>query len=41
MLVSTDPDLIEFARAYRNYGKFEHRVDGLNFRMSEFTAASG
>ena len=39
MLVSSDPDLIEFARAFRNYGKFEHEVDGLNFRMSEFTAA--
>ena len=41
MLVSADPDLIEFARKFRNYGKFEHEVDGLNFRMSEFTAALG
>ena len=41
MLVSADPDLIEFARSFRNYGKFEHKVDGLNFRMSEFTAALG
>ena len=39
VLVSADPDLIEFARKFRNYGKFEHEVDGLNFRMSEFTAA--
>jgi dTDP-4-amino-4,6-dideoxygalactose transaminase len=41
VLVSADPELIEFARKFRNYGKFEHRVDGLNFRMSEFTAALG
>ena len=39
VLVSGDDDLIEFARKFRNYGKFEHEVDGLNFRMSEFTAA--
>ena len=41
MLVSSDPELVEFARKFRNYGKFEHEVDGLNFRMSEFTAALG
>lgn len=41
MLVSKHPGLIEFARQYRNYGKFEHEVDGLNYRMSEFTAALG
>jgi perosamine synthetase len=41
VLVSGDPDLIEFARKFRNYGKLEHDVDGLNFRMSEFTAALG
>jgi dTDP-4-amino-4,6-dideoxygalactose transaminase len=41
MLVSGDRDLIEFARAFRNYGKPEHEVEGLNFRMSEFTAAIG
>ncbi len=39
VLVSGNPELIEFARKFRNYGKFEHEVDGLNFRMSEFTAA--
>ena len=39
VLVSSDPDLVEFARSFRNYGKFEHTVEGLNFRMSEFTAA--
>jgi dTDP-4-amino-4,6-dideoxygalactose transaminase len=41
MLVSRHPGLIEYARKYRNYGKFEHEVDGLNYRMSEFTAALG
>jgi perosamine synthetase len=41
VLVSGDPELLEFARKFRNYGKFEHEVDGLNFRMSEFTAALG
>jgi perosamine synthetase len=41
MLVSKNPELIEFARAYRNYGKFEYKVQGLNFRPSEFTAALG
>jgi dTDP-4-amino-4,6-dideoxygalactose transaminase len=39
VLVSRHDDLLEFARAFRNYGKPEHRVEGLNFRMSEFTAA--
>jgi len=41
MLVSKHPGLIEFARQYRNYGKFEHAVEGLNYRVSEFTAALG
>ena len=35
------PEVIEHARAFRNYGKPEHEVHGLNFRMSEFTAALG
>lgn len=39
VLVSRHPELLEFARAFRNYGKPEHQVEGLNFRMSEFTAA--
>jgi perosamine synthetase len=39
VLVSRRDDVLEFARAYRNYGKPEHAVAGLNFRMSEFTAA--
>ena len=41
VLVSANPELIEFAARFRNYGKFEHEVDGLNFRMSEFAAALG
>jgi dTDP-4-amino-4,6-dideoxygalactose transaminase len=41
VLVSSRPELIDFAAKFRNYGKFEHEVDGLNFRMSEFTAALG
>jgi dTDP-4-amino-4,6-dideoxygalactose transaminase len=41
MLVSADPELLVFARAYRSYGKPEHVVEGLNQRMSEFTAALG
>jgi dTDP-4-amino-4,6-dideoxygalactose transaminase len=41
MLVSSDADLIEFGKNYRNYGKFEYEVEGLNYRMSEFTAALG
>ena len=41
MLVSHDEGLLEFARAFRNYGKPDYGVQGLNFRMSEFTAAIG
>ena len=41
MLVSRHPDLLEHARAFRNYGKPDHAVAGLNFRMSEFIAALG
>lgn len=41
ILVSRRPELLEFARKYRNYGKFEHDVEGLNYRMSDFTAAIG
>jgi len=39
VLVSADPDLLAFARAFRDYGKPDHRVAGLGLRMSEFTAA--
>jgi perosamine synthetase len=41
MLVSDRQEVIEHARAFRNYGKPDHRVEGLNLRMSEFTAAIG
>jgi perosamine synthetase len=41
MLSSRDDDLLEFARGFRNYGKPEHTIAGLNFRLSEFTAALG
>ena len=41
MLVSANEDLLEFARLFRNYGKPDHAVSGLNFRLSEFTAAVG
>jgi dTDP-4-amino-4,6-dideoxygalactose transaminase len=41
MLVTDNKDLIEFAEEYRNYGKFDYKVEGLNYRMSEFTAAIG
>jgi dTDP-4-amino-4,6-dideoxygalactose transaminase len=41
VLVSKRPELLEFARGFRNYGKPTYEVQGLNFRMSEFTAALG
>jgi dTDP-4-amino-4,6-dideoxygalactose transaminase len=41
VLVSRRPEVIEHARAFRNYGKPGYEVPGLNFRMSEFTAALG
>ncbi len=41
VLVSRRPELVEHARAFRNYGKTSYEVHGLNFRMSEFTAALG
>jgi dTDP-4-amino-4,6-dideoxygalactose transaminase len=41
VLVSRRPEVVEHARAYRNYGKPDYGVQGLNFRMSEFTAALG
>ena len=41
VLVTGDPELVAFARAFRDYGKPDHRIAGLNFRMSEFTAALG
>jgi dTDP-4-amino-4,6-dideoxygalactose transaminase len=41
VLVSRRPELIAHARAFRNYGKPSFEVHGLNYRMSEFTAAIG
>jgi perosamine synthetase len=41
MLVGRDPDLLDFARSYREYGKPSFDQPGLNFRMHEFTAALG
>jgi perosamine synthetase len=41
VLVSKRPEVIEHARDFRNYGKPSYEVQGLNFRMSEFTAALG
>jgi dTDP-4-amino-4,6-dideoxygalactose transaminase len=41
VLVSSRTEVIEHARAFRNYGKPTYEVPGLNLRMSEFTAALG
>ncbi len=41
VLVSRRPEVLEFARDFRNYGKPTYEVSGLNYRMSEFTAAMG
>jgi dTDP-4-amino-4,6-dideoxygalactose transaminase len=41
MLVSTNQDLIDYSKSFRNYGKPSYKIPGLNFRMSEFTAAIG
>jgi dTDP-4-amino-4,6-dideoxygalactose transaminase len=41
VLVSKRREVVEHAKAFRNYGKPDFRVHGLNFRMSEFTAALG
>jgi perosamine synthetase len=41
VLTSKRPEMIEHARGFRNYGKPTCAVAGLNFRMSEFTAALG
>lgn len=41
MLVSRHADLLEHARAFRNYGKPDYAVHGLNLRLNEFTAAIG
>jgi perosamine synthetase len=41
VLVSRHDELLGYARSYRNYAKPDHAHAGLNFRMSEFTAALG
>ncbi len=41
VLVSRRPEVIAHARGFRNYGKPSYEVQGLNYRMSEFTAALG
>jgi dTDP-4-amino-4,6-dideoxygalactose transaminase len=41
VLVSSRPEVVDHARAFRNYGKPTYEVQGLNFRMNEFTAALG
>jgi perosamine synthetase len=41
VLVSRRPEVVAHARDFRNYGKPGYEVPGLNFRMSEFTAALG
>ena len=41
MLVSANADLLESARRFRDYGKPDYSTAGLNFRMTEFTAALG
>lgn len=41
MLVTNNNNLAEFAKKYRNYGKLDYKIEGLNYRMSEFTAALG
>ncbi len=41
VLVTANPELAAFAKSFRNYGKPDYGVAGLNYRMSEFTAALG
>lgn len=41
MLVTNNKELYAYARQYRNYGKPDYSVEGLNYRMSEFAAALG
>jgi dTDP-4-amino-4,6-dideoxygalactose transaminase len=41
VLVSNDDELIAYTRAFRDYGKPDYDVPGVNFRMSEITAALG
>jgi perosamine synthetase len=41
MVVSRHTDLIEYARSFREYGKPRYDQPGMNYRLSEFTAALG
>jgi len=41
MVVTSSSDLDSWVRKYRNYGKFEYRIPGMNCRMNEVTAALG
>lgn len=41
MLVTANSKLAEFAKKYRNYGKPDYKVEGLNYRINEFAAAIG
>lgn len=41
MLVSKNRELVEFAKKFRNYGKFDFVIHGLNYRITEFAAAIG
>ena len=41
VLVSRRPEVVDHARAFRNYGKPDYDTAGLNYRMNEFTAALG
>ena len=41
MLVTKNTNLVDFAKQYRNYGKFDYKIEGFNHRINEFTAAIG
>ncbi|HOK41853.1 MAG TPA: DegT/DnrJ/EryC1/StrS family aminotransferase [bacterium] len=41
MVVSKNKDIIDWVKKYRNYGKFEYKIEGFNCRMNEITAAFG
>ena len=41
ILVSKNKELLSHSKKFRDYGKFEYEVKGLNYRINEFTAAIG
>jgi dTDP-4-amino-4,6-dideoxygalactose transaminase len=41
MVVTNSEDVDYWVRKYRNYGKFEYKIPGMNCRMNEVTAALG